>query len=116
MDLYTTFITYVAGPTQVIPCCCNEEVKRYRDFYITWNTTKKGETVVADCKGNGLIGKPKNLLYNLHHYIIIFVGNVTRTCGFDNQWQPAKIYCVREQIKKIFAEVSYCIANCSYLS
>ena len=47
---------YVAEPTEVIPCCCNEEVQRYRGFDITWNTTQKGETVVTDCKGDRLTG------------------------------------------------------------
>ena len=34
-----------------------------------------------------------------------FVGNVTRTCGINNEWLPAKIYCIREQISMVFAEV-----------
>lgn len=42
----------------------------------------------------------------------MFVGNVTRTCGSDNHWQPAKIYCIREEINQIFAQVSEeCVTN-----
>ena len=48
---------FLAEPTEVIPCCCNEEVQRYRGFDITWNTTEKGKTVVTDCKGDGLTGR-----------------------------------------------------------
>lgn len=53
IDLHTYNYYYAA---QITPCCCNEEVEKYRDFNITWNITMKGETVVVDCKGDGLIG------------------------------------------------------------
>lgn len=41
-------------------------------------------------------------------------GNITRTCGLNNQWLPAKIYCIREQIDMVFTEVcSTCLfKNC----
>ena len=32
-------------------------------------------------------------------------GNVTRTCGLDNEWLPAKIYCMSDEISMVFAEV-----------
>ena len=41
------------------------------------------------------------------NYIQVFIGNVTRTCGLNNEWLPAKVYCIREQISMVFAEVSF---------
>ena len=47
-----------------LSCCCSEDVEQYRDFSVTWNITDIGETVVTDCKADGVIGKyKKNSLY-----------------------------------------------------
>ena len=35
----------------------------------------------------------------------LFAGNVTRTCGLNNEWLPAKVYCIREEIDMVIAEV-----------
>ena len=56
MDLHV-----IAQPTEVIPCCCNEEVGIYRDFNVTWNVTTKGVTLVTNCKGSGLIGSLEHM-------------------------------------------------------
>ena len=46
----------------------------------------------------------------MHINIIkLLVGNVTRTCGLDNEWLPAKVYCIREEIDMILTEVGLII-------
>jgi len=44
---------------------CNEEVQEYRGFNVTWNVTQAGETVVTDCKADGVIGKRKHNWSNI---------------------------------------------------
>jgi len=92
----------VVSPTDDINCCCNQETQEYRGFTITWNITLVNETVVTDCKGDGLKGNCKLVMYFIDNYL---TGNVTRQCGLNNEWLPAKIYCIREQISIVFAEV-----------
>ena len=50
----------LASPTDNIHCCCNEETQKYRGFSITWNTTIVNETVVVECKGDGIKGRCKS--------------------------------------------------------
>ena len=40
----------------------------------------------------------------------IVTGNVTRTCGVNNEWLPAKIYCISDEFSMVFTEV--CSATC----
>ena len=32
-------------------------------------------------------------------------GNVTRTCDLNNEWLPAKVYCIHKKISVVFTEV-----------
>ena len=50
---------YVASPTEGVNCCCNTETQEYRDFNVTWSTTLINETVVTECKGDGVKGRYK---------------------------------------------------------
>ena len=58
--------------------------------------------MVTDCKGDGLKGNCKPIMCFIDNYLI---GNVTRKCGHNNEWLPAKIYCIREQISIEFDKV-----------
>ncbi|XP_065909460.1 uncharacterized protein [Dysidea avara] len=87
----TTIKSQVSTPLPTISpgkCCCDEVMQTYQNFSITWNVTAVGDTVVVDCKGDGL------------------TGNVSRTCGADNQWKPAKIFCIRNQFTMLTDQVS----------
>lgn len=98
----------VASPTDNTLCCCDKEIQEYRGFTITWNITLVSQTVVADCKGDGIKGKFKMKVCFIDYYIS---GNVTRTCGLNNEWLPAKVYCIREQISMVLTEVGL---TCSF--
>jgi len=84
-------------------CCCNKEIQEYGGFTIMWNITLVDKTVVIDCKGDGLNGSRKLNLCIIN--INTLIGNVTRTCGLNNEWLPAKINCIHEQFSMILAEV-----------
>ena len=92
----------VASTTDTVKCCCNRETEQYRDFNITWNITLVNKTVVTECKGNGVKGRYDTNYTNFSNY---FIGNVTRTCGLSNEWLPSKVYCIREKIETVLAEV-----------
>ena len=56
--MYCIFVNTVAeSPTNDINCCCIKEIWKYRDFTISWNTTLVNETVVTNCKGDGVKGE-----------------------------------------------------------
>ena len=58
-----------------LPSCCSEDVQQYRDFNVTWNITKVGETVVTDCKADGVIGKyKKQLVFCIYDKTLILQG------------------------------------------
>jgi len=93
---------YVVSPTGNINCCCNKEIQEYRGFTITWNITLVNHTVTTDCKGDGLNGSCKLKLCIINN---ILIGNITRMCGLNNEWLPAKINCIHEEFSMAFAEV-----------
>ena len=80
-------------------------MQTYQNFSITWNVTAVGDTVVVDCKGDGLTGTT-NVSQNAR-CLVINAGNVSRTCGADNQWKPAKIFCIRNQFTMLTDQVLY---------
>ena len=51
----------IAAATDDTLCCCDKEIQEYRGFTVIWNITLVNETVVSDCKGDGLKGMWMNV-------------------------------------------------------
>lgn len=48
-------------------------------------------------------------LHKCTNFSNYFIGNVTRACNLSNEWLPAKVYCIREKIEIVLAEVGFTV-------